>query len=110
MRFGPRTRARSGAVISVSMVPDGWAPPIATERLDDTDVEPGITAFAAPHLLRRARPARARAPAPGPPGRPRRDPGHPRLRAPPPPGLRRRGGGRPPKLVRAQPRRWRAAK
>ncbi|MET9088062.1 hypothetical protein ABZX77_40320 [Streptomyces sp. NPDC004237] len=47
MRFGPRERARSGAVISVSVVPDGWAPPIATERLDDTDVEPGITAFAA---------------------------------------------------------------
>lgn len=47
MHYGPRTRARVGAVITVSVVPDGWAQPIATERLDDTDVEPGITAFAA---------------------------------------------------------------
>ncbi|MFF1680326.1 hypothetical protein [Streptomyces sp. NPDC058256] len=47
MRFGPRTRALPGAVISVSVVPSGWAPPIATERLNDTDVKPGITAFAA---------------------------------------------------------------
>ncbi|KUL22154.1 hypothetical protein [Streptomyces regalis] len=47
MRFGPRTRAPVGAVITVSVVPDGWAPPIATERLNDTDVEPGIAAFTA---------------------------------------------------------------
>ncbi|MGW0877025.1 hypothetical protein ACWD3Z_42170 [Streptomyces sp. NPDC002740] len=47
MRHGPRTRTRVGAVITVSVVPDHWAPPIATERLNDTDVEPGITAFAA---------------------------------------------------------------
>ncbi|WP_157968610.1 hypothetical protein [Streptomyces geranii] len=47
MRYGPRSRTPVGAVITVSVVPDGWAEPIATERLDDTDVEPGITAFAA---------------------------------------------------------------
>ncbi|MFJ1812318.1 MULTISPECIES: hypothetical protein [unclassified Streptomyces] len=45
--FGPRIRAHSGAVITVSVVPDDWAPPIATERLNDTAVEHGITAFAA---------------------------------------------------------------
>lgn len=46
MRYGPRTRAPAGAVITVSVVPNGWAPPIATERLA-TDAEPRVTALAA---------------------------------------------------------------
>jgi hypothetical protein len=44
---GPRARAPAGAVIAFSVIPDGWATPMAAERLDDTDVEPGVTAFAA---------------------------------------------------------------
>ncbi|MFE1291446.1 hypothetical protein [Streptomyces sp. NPDC058751] len=47
LAYGPRARTPVGTVVTVSLVPDGWAPPIAAERLDDTDVPPGITAFAA---------------------------------------------------------------
>ncbi|MGW3420900.1 hypothetical protein [Streptomyces phaeochromogenes] len=45
MWFGPRTRVPVGAVISVSVIPDGWSPPVATERLKDADAL--ATAFAA---------------------------------------------------------------
>ncbi|WP_328687917.1 hypothetical protein OHA74_54085 [Streptomyces phaeochromogenes] len=54
MRFGPRTRVPVGAVIAVSVIPGDWAPPIATERLNDADADPLVTAFAAlatVHLL-----------------------------------------------------------
>ncbi|MEU0647991.1 hypothetical protein [Streptomyces umbrinus] len=44
LRFGPRTRVPAGAVISVSVIPDGWSPPVATERLEDADAL--VTAFA----------------------------------------------------------------
>lgn len=44
---GPRTRTPAGAVVAFSVVPNGWAEPIARERLDDTDLAHGVTAFAA---------------------------------------------------------------
>ncbi|MEU5344238.1 MULTISPECIES: hypothetical protein [unclassified Streptomyces] len=44
LRFGPRTRVPAGAVVSVSVIPDGWSPPVATERLKDADTL--VTAFA----------------------------------------------------------------
>ncbi|MCX4905056.1 hypothetical protein [Streptomyces sp. NBC_00878] len=44
MWFGPRTRVPVGAVISVSVIPDGWSPPVATERLKDADAF--VTTFA----------------------------------------------------------------
>ncbi|WP_405541520.1 hypothetical protein OG478_03920 [Streptomyces phaeochromogenes] len=47
MRFGPPTRAPAGAVIPVSVIPNGWSPPIATERLNDPDADPLVTTFAA---------------------------------------------------------------
>jgi hypothetical protein len=46
-KHGPRTRTPAGAVITFSVISGGWAAPMAAERLDDTDVEPGVTAFAA---------------------------------------------------------------
>ncbi|MFD3380029.1 MULTISPECIES: hypothetical protein [unclassified Streptomyces] len=44
LRFGPVTRVPAGAVISVSVIPDGWSPPVATERLKDADAL--VTTFA----------------------------------------------------------------
>ncbi|MGW0648324.1 hypothetical protein ACWD4T_05885 [Streptomyces umbrinus] len=52
LRFGPRTRVPAGAVISVSVIPDGWSPPIATERLKDADsLATTFTVLVAVHVL-----------------------------------------------------------
>ncbi|MDQ1025768.1 hypothetical protein QF035_003350 [Streptomyces umbrinus] len=52
MRFGPRARVPAGAVITASVIRDGWSPPIATERLKDADaLATTFTVLVAVHVL-----------------------------------------------------------